>query len=48
MLTFILLLAGFILFALATFGVPGGRINLVAAGLACWILTALIGAYPGG
>lgn len=46
MLTFVLLLVGFILFVLAAIGVPAGRINLVAAGLACWILTALIGAWP--
>lgn len=30
-----------ILFAAAAFGVPS-RINLVAAGLFCWVLTAII------
>lgn len=46
MLTFILLLIGFILFLLAAISIPSPRINLVAAGLACWILVALIGAWP--
>lgn len=46
MLTFVLLLIGFILFVLAAIGVGAGRVNLLAAGLACWILTALIGAWP--
>lgn len=41
MLTLILLIAGLICFLLAAFGV-GGRVNLVALGLACWILTVLI------
>lgn len=46
MLTFVLLLLGFVLFVLAAVGVTAGRVNLLAAGLACWILTALIGAWP--
>jgi hypothetical protein len=46
MIEFVLLLAGFILFTLATLGVPARRFNLVAAGLAAWILVALIGAWP--
>ncbi len=41
MIEVILLIAAFILFVLAVFGV-GGRINLVAAGLACWVLAALV------
>ncbi len=41
MIELILLIAAFILFVLAAFGV-GGRFNLVAAGLACWVLAALI------
>lgn len=41
MLTIVLLVAGLLCFLLAAFGV-GGRVNLVALGLACWILTALI------
>lgn len=47
MLTFVLLLAGFILFILAAMAVPVPRVNLVAAGLACWILTVLIASWPG-
>jgi len=38
----ILLIVGFILFVLAAIGVPSSRVNLVAAGLACWILTAIV------
>lgn len=41
MLHLILLVAAFIFFVLATFGVDS-RFNLIAAGLACWVLTALI------
>ncbi len=41
MIETILLVAAFILFVLAAFGV-GGRINLVAAGLACWVLAELL------
>lgn len=46
MLTVILYLAAFILFALAAIGVPVPRVNLIAAGLACWVLVALMGAWP--
>jgi len=38
----LLLVVAFILFVLATFGV-GGRFNLIAAGLACWLLSIIIG-----
>lgn len=38
---FILYLIGFILFVLAALGVVS-RINLIAAGLACWILVPLL------
>jgi hypothetical protein len=41
MLTMILLIAAFILFVLAACGVSGGRVNLLAAGLACWVLTQI-------
>lgn len=44
----ILLVAAFVLFVLGALGVPGGRINLVAAGLACWVLTYLMDAIPAG
>ena len=41
----ILLIAAFILFALAALqGVSPARYNLVAAGLACWMLTVVFAA----
>lgn len=40
-LTLILLVLAFICFVLAALGV-GGRVNLVAAGLAFWVLTLLL------
>ena len=46
MVTFILLLAAFVLFLLAAANVVYPRVNYVAAGLACWVLVALIGAFP--
>ena len=42
MLTLILLVFAFVLFVCATFGV-GSRFNLVAAGLAFWVLSVLLG-----
>lgn len=41
-LAFWLQLAAFILFVLATIPVPVPRINLTAAGLACWVLSVLL------
>lgn len=41
MITVILLLAAFILFVLAAAGVAA-RVNLLAAGLACWVLAQLL------
>ncbi len=32
-----LLVFAFVLFVLAAVSVPSGRVNLVAAGLACWV-----------
>jgi hypothetical protein len=46
MLTFLLLLLAFICFVAATFGAAVPRINLVALGLAFWVLVSLIGAWP--
>jgi len=46
LLILLLLIVGFVCFVLATFSVPVPRVNLVAAGLACWLLTVLIGAWP--
>jgi hypothetical protein len=45
MLAFLLYLIAFICFVLAALGV-GTRVNLLAAGLACWVLTAVIAAWP--
>lgn len=46
MLNLLLLLIGFVCFVLAAISVPVPRVNLTAAGLACWILPALIAAWP--
>jgi hypothetical protein len=46
MLEVLLLLAAFICFVLAAIGIAA-RVNLMAAGLACWVLTALIPEWPG-
>lgn len=43
-ITLILLLAGFVSFVIAIRW-PPARINLMALGLACWILVPLIGAF---
>ena len=42
----ILLIAAFLCFVATAFGFGSSRINLLAAGLACWVLTALIRAIP--
>ena len=43
MLTTILLIFAFVLFVLAAIGIPTPpRFNLIAAGLACWVLALLI------
>ena len=40
----ILMVAAFVLFVLATVGVPSpARFNLMAAGLACWVAATLFG-----
>lgn len=41
-LTVILLVAALVLFAVAAFGVSHPRINLVAGGLALWVLSLLV------
>jgi hypothetical protein len=46
-LTFILLLAAFVLLAMAAFGIGHPRVNFLAAGLACFMLDLLIKAWPG-
>ena len=45
MLFFLLYLAALICFILAAFGVAA-RVNLLAVGLACWVTTAVITAWP--
>lgn len=43
MLSTILLVAAFVLFVLAAIGIPQPpRFNLMAAGLACWVLALLV------
>lgn len=42
MISTILLIAAFVLFVLAACGVPSGRIGLVPAGLAAWVLAQMI------
>jgi len=41
MLHLVLLWLAFVFFVLATVGVPS-RVNLIALGLACWMLTMLV------
>lgn len=43
MLTMLLLVFAFVLFTLAALGVPSGRFHLIGAGLACYILSLLLG-----
>jgi len=43
MVTLILLVLAFVLFLLAAVGAAVPRVNLVAAGLACWVLSLLLG-----
>ena len=48
MLDFLLYLVAFILFLLAAFAHDRvSRVNLVALGLASWVLVPLINAWPG-
>jgi hypothetical protein len=42
MLSLILLIAALVLFIIAGAGVPAGRVNLLAAGLACWVGSQLV------
>ena len=46
-LRLILLILAFVLFALATFQVPATtRINMIAAGLAIWVLALMVTTTP--
>jgi hypothetical protein len=38
-----LLIVALVLFILAALSVPVPRVNLMAAGLACWVLAELVG-----
>ncbi len=40
-LHFVLLVFAFCLFVIAACGVPSGRWNLIAAGLACWVASLI-------
>lgn len=42
-ISFVLLVAALILFIVAAVGVSTGRLNLMAAGLACWVAAQLAG-----
>lgn len=43
MLPLVFLIAALILFIVAAIGVTAGRINLIAAGLACYVAAQLLG-----
>ena len=43
MITTILLIVALICFVLAAIGVDARRVNLIALGLAFWVLSALVG-----
>lgn len=46
MVTLILLVAAFVLFVLSAIGVPSPpRFNLMAGGLACWVLSVILGSH---
>lgn len=42
MISLAFLIAALVLFILGAVGVPSGRINIVAAGLACWVTSQLL------
>jgi hypothetical protein len=42
-LALVLLVAAFVLFVVVALGVTVTRFNLMAAGLACWVLSAIVG-----
>lgn len=45
MAALVLQIAAFVLFVIAAIGIPVPRVNLVAAGLACWVLSTFITAF---
>lgn len=38
----LLLILAFVFFVLGAVGAPLGRLNLISAGLACWVLAVLL------
>lgn len=42
MISTALMITALILFILAAVGVPAGRVNLIAAGLACWVASMFV------
>ena len=42
-LSLLFLVAAFVLFVVVALGVTVTRFNLMAAGLACWVLAAIVG-----
>lgn len=47
MLEFLAYLIAFVCFVLVAVGVAVGRVNLLSAGLAAWVLVSLANAWPG-
>lgn len=45
MLALIFLVAALVLFIIAALSIPAGRINLTAAGLACYVASLLVGRF---
>jgi hypothetical protein len=44
-LSLVLLIVALVLFVLAALSVPVPRVNLIGAGLACWLLAQLVGHF---
>lgn len=44
-LSLLLLLFAFVLFVLAAVNVPSNRVNLLAAGFACWVASQFVGVW---
>lgn len=45
MFDLLLMMIALVLLILAAFGVSAGRVNLLAAGLACWLASLLVRAF---
>lgn len=45
MISLAFLIAALVLFIIAAVGVPSGRFSLIAAGLACWVVSQLLGKF---